>query len=54
MFFDQAEFDRQVNEYLDLGFTRFEAEGLTRWNEQLAAEEFERWQREEAEMEFEE
>lgn len=53
MFFDQAEFDRQVGEYLALGMTLAESESLARWNEQLAAEEFERWQREEAEMEFE-
>ena len=53
MFFDQAEFDRQVNQYLDLGFTLAEAEGLARCNETIAIEEYERWLRErDDEMEF--
>ena len=50
MFYDQAEFDFQVSEYLALGMTLSEARLLVRQNEQRDALEYSRWC-EEAELE---
>lgn len=50
MFYDQAEFDFQVAEYLALGMTLSEARLLVRQNEQRDALEYSRWC-EEAELE---